>query len=138
MYKNNPFFWSEVKSANAWPHTSSGPVWKLRIGQIIDMHGDFFVWCSLRKRNWRLNSGLKSATIVTDPLMICPRRYVNIINENVNNAPLNTTIHICVVGSREINWKQSIVFFSVTSLLGLVGRLWIVDWRHILGSWTLL
>ena len=28
----------------------------------------FFGWCSLRQRNWRLNSGLKSATIVTDPL----------------------------------------------------------------------
>ena len=26
-----------------------------------------FGWCSLRQRNWRLNSGLKSATIVTDP-----------------------------------------------------------------------
>ena len=34
------------------------------------MHGDFFGWCSLRQQNWRLNSGLKSATIVTDPLNI--------------------------------------------------------------------
>ena len=30
----------------------------------------FFGWCSLRQRNWRLNSGLKSATIVTDPLQV--------------------------------------------------------------------
>ena len=29
----------------------------------------FFGWCSLRQGNWRLNSGLKSATIVTDPFM---------------------------------------------------------------------
>ena len=28
-----------------------------------------FGWCSLRQRNWRLNSGLKSATIVTNPLL---------------------------------------------------------------------
>ena len=27
----------------------------------------FFVWCSLRQQNLRLNSGLKPATIVTDP-----------------------------------------------------------------------
>ena len=37
------FFLSAIKSANAWPHTSSGPVWKLRIDQIIDMHGDFWL-----------------------------------------------------------------------------------------------
>ena len=29
----------------------------------------FYVWCSLRKQNGGLNSGLKSATIVTDALV---------------------------------------------------------------------
>ena len=35
-----PRFWSTVKSVNAWPCISSGPVKKLRIDQIIDMHDD--------------------------------------------------------------------------------------------------
>ena len=52
--KITPFFWSAVKSANAWPHTSSRPVWKLRIDQIIDMHGDFLsgVHCASEIGGW--------------------------------------------------------------------------------------
>ena len=29
-------------------YTSTGPVWKLRIDQVNNMHCDFFVWCLLR------------------------------------------------------------------------------------------
>ena len=48
------FFLSAIKSANAWPHTSSGPVWKLRIDQIIHMHGDFLagVHCASEIGGW--------------------------------------------------------------------------------------
>ena len=56
MYKNNVtlFFLSAIKSANAWPHTFSGPVLKLRIDQIIDMHGDFLagVHCASEIGGW--------------------------------------------------------------------------------------
>ena len=36
-----PRFLSTVKSANEWPCTSTGPVWKLRKDQVIGMHSDF-------------------------------------------------------------------------------------------------
>ena len=36
-----PSVLSTVLSANEWPCTSTGPVWKLRRNQVIDMHSDF-------------------------------------------------------------------------------------------------
>ena len=52
--KITPFFLSAIKSANTCPHTSSGPVWKLGIDQIIDMHGDFLagVHCASEIGGW--------------------------------------------------------------------------------------
>ena len=68
--KNNPFFLIAIKSANAWPHTSSGPGLETQNRPNYWYARWFFGWCSLRQRNWRLTSGQKSATIVTDPLII--------------------------------------------------------------------
>ena len=65
-----PRFLSTVDSANEWPYTSTGPVWKLRMNQVNDMHWDFFVCCLLRQRNGGLNSGQKSANIVIDVLQM--------------------------------------------------------------------
>ena len=49
---------------------STGPVWTLGRDQVIDMQGDFFVWCLQRQRNEGLNSGQKSANIVTDAFLV--------------------------------------------------------------------
>ena len=52
--KITPRFLSTVLSANEWPYYSTGPVWKLRIDQVNDMHYDFLsgVYCASEMEGW--------------------------------------------------------------------------------------
>ena len=67
-----------------------------------------FVWCLLRQRNWGLNSGLKSATIVTDAYCKRARTRVCILQQSAN--PLH-----CILANF---WERAVHTFS-----GLSGRL---------------
>ena len=52
--KMTPRFLITVSNANEWPYTSTGPVWKLRIDQVNDMHCDFLsgVYCVSEMESW--------------------------------------------------------------------------------------
>ena len=55
FYNYAPRFLGTVSSANEWPCTSTGSIWKLRRHQVIDMPGDFFCLVFTALVKWRVD-----------------------------------------------------------------------------------
>ena len=103
----------------------------------------FFGWSSLRQRNWRLNSGLKSATIVTDPLPILltkrTEKHSQTFQRYFSICLLSSFVKICCRREVEnilVNWRPWPPSLSTdqSEKHRLCRRLWVLTSCQILSS----